>query len=161
VQVFPRPSLVRTLDASKSLGADGRGYGCPHQTQRPAQLSQRAEILATVATLARRQVILERCSQEAVASAHRICHVSRLRRARRRVAADRRWGRDPGPLAWFAVEGMIDDRVVRAIWTDGQLSCDRALESRARFLVDLGAEFGSDDLPPRSQQLGPGRIPAC
>ena len=120
-----------------------------HQTQRSARLPQRAELLATVATLARRQAILERCSQEAVASAHRICHVSRLQRARRRVAADRRWGRDPGPLAWFAIEGMIDDRVVRAIWTEGQLCCDRALESRARLLVDLGAEFGSDDLPRR------------
>lgn len=46
---------------------------------------------------------------------------------------------------------MIDHQLVRAIWTEGQLSCDRLLEARARLLVDLGAEFRSDD-PPRCYQ---------
>jgi hypothetical protein len=53
-----------------------------------------------------------------------------------------------GPLAWFGVEGAIDQQLVRAVWTDGQLTCDRLLGSRAQPLVDLGAEFRSDD-PPR------------
>ena len=43
---------------------------------------------------------------------------------------------------------MIDRQVVRAVWSDGQLCCDRLLGARARLLVDLGAEFSSDD-PPR------------
>jgi hypothetical protein len=56
-----------------------------------------------------------------------------------------------GPLAWFAVEGVLADQVVRAVWADGQLCCDRLLESRARLLVDLGlgAEFGSEAVPRR------------
>ena len=75
--------------------------------------------------------------------------------ARRRVLLQRRQGQQVGPLAWFAVEGLIDQQVVRAVWADGQLSCDRLLGARARLLgararllVDLGAEFSSDD-PPR------------
>jgi hypothetical protein len=52
------------------------------------------------------------------------------------------------PLAWFAIQGRIDDQVVRAVWADGRLTCDRPLRTRARLLVDLGAEFSSDD-PPR------------
>jgi hypothetical protein len=43
---------------------------------------------------------------------------------------------------------VIDHQVVRAIWTGGQLRCDRLLVARARLLVDLGAEFRSDT-PPR------------
>ena len=43
---------------------------------------------------------------------------------------------------------MIDHQVVRAIWIDGRLRCDRLLDARARLLIDLGAEFRSDD-PPR------------
>jgi hypothetical protein len=53
-----------------------------------------------------------------------------------------------GPLSWFAVQGVIDQQVVRAVWADGRLCCDRLLEVRAWLLVDLGAEFSSDD-PPR------------
>jgi hypothetical protein len=51
-------------------------------------------------------------------------------------------------MAWFALEGIIDQQVVRAVWTEGRLGCDRLLGARARLLVDLGAEFRSDD-PPR------------
>jgi hypothetical protein len=51
-----------------------------------------------------------------------------------------------GPLAWFAVQGVIDQQVVRAVWADGRLCCDRLLEVRARLLVDLGAEFSSEIL---------------
>jgi hypothetical protein len=53
-----------------------------------------------------------------------------------------------GPLAWFGVEGIIEEQVVRAVWSDGQLTCDQLLGSRAQLLVDLGAEFRADD-PPR------------
>ena len=35
--------------------------------------------------------------------------------------------------------------------TDERLTCDRLLGARARLLVDLGAEFRSDD-PPRRYQ---------
>jgi hypothetical protein len=63
----------------------------------------------------------------------------------------RRQGQAVGPLAWFGVQGVIDDQVVRAVWTDGRLRCDRLLGARARLLVDLGAEFCSDD-PPRRYQ---------
>ena len=87
--------------------------------QQPAQRSDRAATLAVTVALARRRVLLQR-----------------------------RQGQQVGPLAWFAVEGLIDQQVVRAVWADGQLSCDRLLGARARLLVDLGAEFSSDD-PPR------------
>ena len=53
-------------------------------------------------------------------------------------------GRWPGSRS----QGKIDQQVVRAVWADGQLCCDRLPEVRARLLIDLGAEFGSDD-PPR------------
>ena len=43
---------------------------------------------------------------------------------------------------------MIDEQVVRAVWTEGRLRCDRLLGARAQLLVDLSAEFRSDD-PPR------------
>jgi hypothetical protein len=43
---------------------------------------------------------------------------------------------------------VIDEQVVRAVWSDGQLRCDRLLGARARLLVDRGVEFRSDD-PPR------------
>jgi len=80
--------------------------------QQPAQRSDRAATLAVTVALARRRVLLQR-----------------------------RQGQQVGPLAWFAVEGLIDQQVVRAVWADGRLCCDR-------LLVDLGAEFSSDD-PPR------------
>jgi hypothetical protein len=107
---------------------------------------RRTAILATSAALARRHVVLRRRHQEATASAQRICHTARLNQARRRVAAERRRGRDPGLPAWFAVEGVIADQPVRAVWADGRLHCDRLLEARARLLVDLGAEFGAHDV---------------
>jgi hypothetical protein len=107
---------------------------------------RRTTILATSAALGRHHVVLRRRHQEAMASAQRVCHAARLSRARRRVTAERRRGRDPGMLAWFAVEGVIADQPVRAVWADGRLHCDRPLEARARLLVDLGAEFGADDV---------------
>jgi hypothetical protein len=98
--------------------------------------------------LARRQVVLERRQQEAVATARALCHTSRVLVARRRVASRRRQGLQVEPLTWFAIQGRIDDQVVRAVWADGRLTCDRPLSNRARLLVDLRAEFSSDD-PPR------------
>jgi hypothetical protein len=121
-------------------------------TQRAEQATQRrrrTELLATSAALARRQVVLRRRHQEATASAQRICHTARVNQARRWVAAERRRGRDPGLPAWFAVEGVIADQPVRAVWTDGRLRCDRLLEARARLLVGQGAEFGAEHVQRR------------
>jgi hypothetical protein len=114
----------------------------------PTQPPGRAAILAASAALASRYVVLERRQQEAVATARAICHASQVRVARQRVARQRRHGHRVGPLAWFGVEGVIEEQVVRAVWSDGQLTCDRLLGSRAQLLVDLGAEFRADD-PPR------------
>jgi hypothetical protein len=108
----------------------------------------RAAILTATAALADRHVVLKRRHQEAVAAARAICHTSRQSLARVRVARQRRQGQQVGPLAWFAVQGIIDEQVVRAVWTDGQLTCDRPLRCRAKLLVDLGAQFDCDD-PPR------------
>jgi hypothetical protein len=114
----------------------------------PARPSARAALLAQTTALAARLVVLERRQQEVVAAARTLCHTSQVHRARQQVARQRRQGQQTEPLAWFAVQGMIDEQVVRAVWSDGQLRCDRLLRSRARLLVDLGAEFRSDD-PPR------------
>ena len=73
--------------------------------QQPAQRGDRVAARTGAASLARRQVLLQRRHQEAVAT------------------------------AW-------------AVWSDGQLCCDRLLDARARLLVDLGVELSSDD-PPR------------
>jgi hypothetical protein len=116
-------------------------------TQR-VQRTDPAATLAHTAALARQQVLLQRRQQEAVATARAVCHRSQLELARQRVGRQRRQGQAVGPLAWFAVQGVIDQQVVRAVWTEGQLCCDRLLGARARLLVDLGAEFRSDD-PPR------------
>jgi hypothetical protein len=116
--------------------------------QQPAQRADRAATLAVTAALARRQVLLQRRHQEAVATARAVCHRAQLVLARQRVRRHRRQGHQVGPLAWFAVQGEIDQQVVRAVWADGQLTCDRLLDARARLLVDLGEEFRSDD-PPR------------
>jgi hypothetical protein len=116
--------------------------------QQPAQRADRAATLAATAALARRQVLLQRRHQEAVATARAVCHRSQLVLARQRVRRQRRQGQRAGPLAWFAVQGEIDQQVVRAVWADGQLCCDRLLDARARLLVNIGAEFRSDD-PPR------------
>ena len=117
------------------------------QVLKPAQPTDRVATLAHTAALARRKVLLQRRHQEAVASSRAICHRAQLQRVRRQ----RRQGQAVGPLAWFGVQGVIDEQVVRAVWTDGRLSCDRILGTRARLLVDLGAEFRSDD-PPRRYQ---------
>jgi hypothetical protein len=110
--------------------------------QQPAQRGDRA------GARARRQVLLQRRQQEAVATARAVCHPSQLLLARQRVQRQRRQGQQVGPLAWFGVQGVIDQQVVRAVWSDGQLCCHRLLGARARLLVDLAAEFRSDD-PPR------------
>jgi hypothetical protein len=116
--------------------------------QQPAQRGDRVAARTGTASLARRQVLLQRRHQEAVATARAVCHRSQLLLARQRVRRQRRQGQQVEPLAWFAVQGVIDQQVVRAVWSDGQLCCDRLLDARARLLVDLGAEFSSDD-PPR------------
>ena len=46
-------------------------------------------------------------------------------------------GTEGGPLARFAIQEVIDHQVVRAIWTDERLTCDRLLGARARLLVYL------------------------
>jgi hypothetical protein len=116
--------------------------------QQPARRGDRVAARTGTASLARRQVLLQRRHQEAVATARAVCHRSQLLLARQRVRRQRRQGQQVEPLAWFAVQGVIDQQVVRAVWSDGQLCCDRLLDARARLLVDLGAEFSSDD-PPR------------
>ena len=116
--------------------------------QQPAQRLDPAATLAHTAALARQQELLQRRHQEAVATARAVGHRSQLVLARQRVRQQRRQGQQVGPLAWFAVQGLIDQQVVRAVWADERLCCDRLLEVRARLLVDLGAEFNSDD-PPR------------
>jgi hypothetical protein len=116
-------------------------------TQR-VQRADRAATLADTAALARQQLLLQRRHQEAVATARAVCHRAQLQLARQRVGRQRRHGIEVGPLAWFAVQGLIDQQVVRAVWSEGQLRCDRLLGARARLLVDLGAEFRSAD-PPR------------
>ncbi|HJU02398.1 MAG TPA: hypothetical protein VJ966_14480 [Actinomycetes bacterium] len=118
---------------------------------RRVQGTDPAAILAHTAALARQQVLLQRRQQEAVATARAVCHRSQLELARQRVGRQRRQGLAVAPLAWFAVQGVIDQQVVRAVWTEGQLCCDRLLGARARLLVDLGAVFRSDD-PPRRYQ---------
>lgn len=127
--------------------------GGGNDTGRPAapQRTTRAVTLARTAALARRHVVLQRRQQEAVASARAICHRAQLQLARQRVRRQRRQGQAIGPLARFGVQGVIDHQVVRAIWIDGRLRCDRLLDARARLLIDLGAEFRSDD-PPRRYQ---------
>jgi hypothetical protein len=90
-------------------------------------------------------VRLQRRHQEAVATARAVGHRSQLVLPRQQVRRQRLQGQAVEPLAWFAVQGKIDQQVVRAVWADGQLCCDRLPEVRARLLIDLGAEFGSDD----------------
>jgi hypothetical protein len=116
----------------------------PPPTGPPARMA----ILAASAALAGRHVVLERRQQEAVAAARAICHASQLHLARHRVGRQRCRGLQVGPLAWFGVEGRIGERVVRAVWADGRLTCDRLLASRAQLMVDLGAELICHD-PPR------------
>jgi hypothetical protein len=70
-------------------------------------------------------VLLQRRQQEAVATARAVCHRAQLVLAGQRVRRQRRQGQQVGPLAWFAVQGKIDQQVVRAVWADGQLTCDR------------------------------------
>jgi hypothetical protein len=120
----------------------------PQLAAAPVHPPARAAILAQSTALARQTVLLERRHQEVVAAARAICHMSRLRRVRQRVARRRRQGQQTEPLAWFALQGRIDEQVVRAVWSDGQLRCDQLLRSQARLLVELGAEFCCDD-PPR------------
>jgi hypothetical protein len=119
-------------------------------TQSPptAAPAARAATRATSAALARRHAVLERRHQEAVAAARAICHTSQVYLARQGVARQRRQGRQVEPLAWFAIQGVIGEQVVRALWSDGRLTCDGPLHDRARLLVDLGAEFSCAD-PPR------------
>ena len=73
--------------------------------QQPAQRIDRAATLARTAALGRRQVLLQRRQQEAVATARAVCHRAQLVLARQRVRRQRRHGDEVGPLAWFAVQG--------------------------------------------------------
>jgi hypothetical protein len=51
-------------------------------------------------------------------------------------------------MARFEIEGLLDGREVRAVWSGGRLACDETLLARALLLVDLEEEFVYDD-PPR------------
>jgi hypothetical protein len=137
-RVVPYPAVGRYGDDHDLVVA------MTQHVQQPAQHRDQAATLARSVALARRQVLLQRRHQEAVATARAVGHRSQLVRVRRQ----RRRGQQVGPLAWFAVQGKIDQQVVRAVWSDGRLCCDRLLEVRGRLVVELGAEFGSDD-PPR------------
>jgi hypothetical protein len=129
--------------------ADDLVVAMTQRVQEPARpRTDPAATLALTAALAREHVFLQRRQQEAVATARAVCHRSQLQLARLQVRRQRRQGHQVGPLAWFAVQGVIDQEVVRAVWTEGRLCCDRQLADRARLLVDLGAEFRSDN-PPR------------
>jgi hypothetical protein len=68
-----------------------------------------------------------------VATARAICHRSQLQLG----LQQRLQGTEGGPLVWFAIQEVIDHQVVRAIWTDERLACDRLLGARARLLVYL------------------------
>ena len=83
--------------------------------QRPAQHIDPAATLAHTAALARQQELLQRRHHEAVATARAVCHRSQLVLARQRVRRQRRQGQQVGSLAWFTVQGVIDQQVVRAI----------------------------------------------
>jgi hypothetical protein len=124
----------------------------------PAGRAARAATRARTADLARRHAVLERRHQEAVATARAICHTSQVCLARQRVTRQRRQGRQVEPLAWFAIQGVLDEQVVRAVWADGRLTCDGPLHDRARLLVDLGAEFGYSD--PRRRFVASLQAPA-
>ena len=72
-----------------------------------------------------------------------------MSRGLRRTAADlrerariERQGIDrPEAEADFELRGQLGDRVVRASFTGGRLSCDPELETQARLLVALGERF--------------------
>jgi hypothetical protein len=102
--------------------------------QQPAQHRDRAATLARSVALGRRPVLLQRRRQVAVATARAVGHRSQLVLVRQRVRRQRRQGQAVGPLVWFAVQGMIDQQVVRVVWSDGQLCCDRLLEVRTRLM---------------------------
>jgi hypothetical protein len=63
-------------------------------------------------------------------------------------------GTEGGPLAWFAIQEVIDHQVVRAIWTDERLTCDRLLVLGPGCWSTWSAEFHSDD-PPRRYHASP------
>jgi hypothetical protein len=92
--------------------------------------------------------------QQALATARAVCHRSQLELAGQGIRRQRRQGIEVGPLAWFAVQGVIDDHVVRALWSDGRLR-------GARLLVDRGVEFRSDDPPRRYRASLPAPPVAC
>ena len=63
-------------------------------------------------------------------------------------------GTEGGPLARFAIQEVIDHQVVRAIWTDERLTCDRLLVLGPGCWSTWSAEFHSDD-PPRRYHASP------
>jgi hypothetical protein len=147
-QIGPGP-VPEWMGISRGEKAGGAVARQTQLTAPPAHPPTPAAILAASAALASRYVVLERRQQEAVAAARALCHTSWVHLARRRVTHQRRQGHHVAPVAWFAVQGVIGEQVVRAVWSDGQLTCDRLLLVRARLLVDLGAEFSTDDAPCR------------
>ena len=106
--------------------------------QQPAQHSNRAAALARTAAQARRQVRLRRRQQKRWPPPGRSAIAPGWSWSASGSGGNATRGQQVGLLAWFVVQGKIDQQVVRADWSDGRLCCDR-------LLIDLGAEFSSDD----------------
>src|SRR5215217_6003161 len=70
--------------------------------QQPAQRSTWAAVRARAATRARRQVLLQRRHQEAVATARAVCHRSQLLLARLRVDLGAEFSSDDPPRRYCA-----------------------------------------------------------
>jgi hypothetical protein len=90
----------------------GKGSMAEQRLQHPEQAAGPGPGVrpsAAFTALAERTVVLQRRHQEAVATARALRHQALVGQARRRVAHERRRGGGPGPLAWFALEGVIDD----------------------------------------------------
>jgi hypothetical protein len=60
-------------------------------------------------------------------------------------------GTEGGPLAWFAIQEVIDHQVVWAVWTDGVCAVTGCWVRGPGCWSTWGAEFCSDD-PPRRYQ---------
>jgi hypothetical protein len=109
-----------------------------------------AAIRAAVALKARRDAAMRR-ARTLEATAIRLRGSARAEYLRCRARATRSPAPAPAPargLIGFTVEGVVDERPVRARWHNGRLRCDEPLYQRALLLIDLGEELVYTD-PPR------------
>jgi hypothetical protein len=106
---------------------------------------------AVAAVLLRRAVEAKQRSAELVAASRGLRHASRVLLAWEQTQRARHRGLPVAPPAWFALVGMVDGRVVRAVFDNGRLRCDPLLERRGGLLVELGEEFTCDQPPRRFQ----------